>query len=197
MLAKSIQLRSLLQGVFWGGLTGAVIISLHAMGLLQVLIPAWGAISHWFAINLGYSTPVFALILLAYALIWQRIHRSLQVVNVDVWEQMVHDEQLLELLTGLAFGVGVIWTALGMREALMAAFGEQAISLSASQGALAMLDNLINGGILTALTSTVVGGVLGYLLRIFKTVTLGRALNRYQDQVRHLISDKPALNSIQ
>ncbi|HFB64124.1 MAG TPA: hypothetical protein ENJ60_01165 [Aeromonadales bacterium] len=146
----------------------------------------------WLAINLGISAVLFVLILLAYIYIWQRIHQLLKVHNSANWRHIVHDEQLLDMLTGLAFGVGVIWTAIGMREALMAAFGNNELSGLAAQGALAMLDQLINGGILTALTSTVVGGIMGYVLRIIKTLTLMRPINDYYEKISEIVSQQNA-----
>ena len=41
-----------------------------------------------------------------------------------------------------------------------------------------MLQRLVDGGILLALSTTIVGGVGGYLMRVIKTVLVGAPLRR-------------------
>ena len=89
-------------------------------------------------------------------------------------ERVVRHEQLVDLCASLFFGIGVIWTAIGMRDALLFALGDP--GGAASQGAFAVLQRLVDGGILLALSTTIVGGVGGYLMRAFKSVLLGRQL---------------------
>ncbi len=78
------------------------------------------------------------------------------------------------------FGVGVIWTAVGMESALVQALdgvghGPEAAGLSAS----GLLERLVNGGLLLALSTTIFGGVFGYLFRLLKVVLLGRAWDKF------------------
>jgi hypothetical protein len=69
--------------------------------------------------------------------------------------------------------------------------------VAAQSGAFAILSRLVDGGILTALTTTIVGGVGGYLMRVIKSSWLGTRLNRYYEQqdqrhatqVEHLLRD--------
>lgn len=51
-----------------------------------------------------------------------------------------------------------------------------------NQGAFAMLERMIDGGILLALSTTIFGGIGGYLMRVYKTITLGARLQRRYDQ---------------
>lgn len=44
-----------------------------------------------------------------------------------------------------------------------------------------MLERMIDGGILLALSTTIFGGVGGYLLRVYKTVTVGSPLQHRYD----------------
>ena len=46
--------------------------------------------------------------------------------------------------------------------------------LNSNVSALGLLDKLVNGGLLLALSTTVFGGACGYLLRIFKIIYIGR-----------------------
>ena len=58
--------------------------------------------------------------------------------------------------------------------------GEPAVA--AQSGAFAVLGRLVDGGILTALTTTIVGGVGGYLMRVLKSSYLGTRLSRYYEE---------------
>jgi len=45
-----------------------------------------------------------------------------------------------------------------------------------------MLERMIDGGILLALSTTIFGGIGGYLMRVYETVTLGTELQRQYDK---------------
>jgi hypothetical protein len=66
-----------------------------------------------------------------------------------------------------------------MRSALIYALGDREVALQ--EGAFAMLERMIDGGILLALSTTIFGGVGGYLMRVYKTVTLGAKLQHRYD----------------
>jgi len=88
----------------------------------------------------------------------------------------------------------VIWTAIGMRSALLYALGDPGVAAQA--GATAVLQRLVEGGILTALTTTIVGGVGGYMMRVIKSSLLGTRLSRYYEaQEQHHASRVVALLS--
>ena len=61
--------------------------------------------------------------------------------------ELAQAEQLVDVWTSLFFGVGVIWTAIGMRAALLEAIGPG----SAGGDWAAMLARLVDGGILLSL----------------------------------------------
>ncbi len=133
---------------------------------------------HWAYTNLGLSIPVFAGLLLAYFLTLGRLREALaksKPINVVV--QLDH---LTDIWTTLFFGTGVIWTAIGMRSALIYALGDRDAALA--QGAFAMLERMIDGGILLALSTTIFGGIGGYLMRVYKTITLGAELQQQFDK---------------
>jgi len=75
------------------------------------------------------------------------------------------------------FGVGVIWTAIGMETALMHAL-DGVNGNSQSLTAWEVLERLVNGGLLLALSTTVFGGACGYILKLLKIVLLGSAWDR-------------------
>ena len=178
--------RQFFQGLFAGGagtLLGGTALLYMLIRLDVVRLAGTGAFApgewlEWAYTNLGSSIPVFAVLLLAYFITLGRLRRNLdadQPVN-----QIVQLDQLTEIWTTLFFGTGVIWTAIGMRSALIYALGDRDVALQ--QGAFAMLERMIDGGILLALSTTIFGGVGGYLMRVYKTVTLGAELQRRYDK---------------
>jgi hypothetical protein len=178
--------RQFLQGLFAGGLGtllgGAAL--LYTLARLNVIrlqdgnANAPGEWLEWAYTNLGSSIPVFAALLLAFFITLGRLRRILD--GERPVNQVVQLDHLTDIWTTLFFGTGVIWTAIGMRSALIYALGDREVALQ--QGAFAMLERMIDGGILLALSTTIFGGVGGYLMRVYKTVTLGADLQRCYDK---------------
>jgi hypothetical protein len=133
---------------------------------------------HWAYTNLGSSIPVFAALLLAYFITLGRLREALREDRPIT--QIVHFDHLTDIWTTLFMGVGVIWTAIGMRSALIFALGDRAAAME--QGAFAMLERMIDGGNLLALSTTIFGGVGGYVMRVYKTITLGTELQQQYDK---------------
>lgn len=182
--------RSFLQGLatgVLGTLVGgtALIYTLAHFGLLAFPANRAPELSHWLdwvTLNLGSSIPVFAVLLLAWFVTLQRLHTRLeQARKADGGHtnQIVQLDQLCDIWTALFFGTGVIWTAIGMRGALIYALGDPDATLQ--QGAFAILERMVNGGILLALSTTIFGGVGGYLMRVYKALTLGAKLQQHYD----------------
>jgi hypothetical protein len=168
-------------GFGWGAGTGVV---LTLVALLIVAPPEPGAASSratlgaWIDANLGHSVWLFALVVTLYLMNLTRLNRLLDDVN-PAFPQIVELDQLLDVWIHLFVGIGVIWTAVGMRSALQAALGDPGEALVDTAGSV--LQKLVDGGILLALTTTIVGGVGGYLMRLSKTMTVGARLNAFYD----------------
>ena len=166
-------------GTLVGG--GATLYVLSRMGVLyfsNTAVSRPGEWLHWAYLNLGSSIPVFALLLLAYFVTLGRLRSVL--AESGAIDRIVQLDHLTDIWTTLFFGTGVIWTAIGMRSALIFALGDRDAALQ--QGAFAMLERMIEGGILLALSTTIFGGVGGYLMRVYKTVTLGAELQQQYDK---------------
>jgi hypothetical protein len=169
-----------------GTLTGgsATLYLLSRFGVIHfkdTAISSPGEWLHWAYINLGSSIPVFAVLLLAYFVTLGRLRAALE--DARPINQIVHLDHLTDIWTTMFFGTGVIWTAIGMRSALIYALGDRDAALQ--QGAFAMLERMIDGGILLALSTTIFGGVGGYVMRVYKTVMLGTQLQQqYDDAAR-------------
>ena len=132
----------------------------------------------WAYANLGSSIPVFAALLIAFFFTLSRLRHALA-VNKPV-NEIVQLDHLTDIWTTLFFGTGVIWTAIGMRSALLFALGEPDATVEA--GAFAVLKRLVDGGILLALSTTIFGGIGGYLMRVYKSMTLGAGLQQRYDE---------------
>ena len=174
-------------GTLIGG--AATLYMFSRMGLIHfsdTAVSSPGAWLHWAYTNLGLSIPVFAGLLLAYFVTLGRLRSALS--NARPIDQIVQLDHLTDIWTTLFFGTGVIWTAIGMRSALIFALGDRDAALA--QGAFAMLERMIDGGILLALSTTIFGGIGGYLMRVYKTVTLGTELQRQYDNAARADTSK-------
>ena len=178
--------RVFLQGML-AGTTGtlvggaALLYSLGRLGLIRfddTVLSNPGAWLEWAYVNLGSSIPVFALLLLAYFVTLGILRRHLD--NSSPVNQIVQLDHLTDIWTTLFFGAGVIWTAIGMRSALIYALGDR--QLAVNEGAFAMLERMVDGGILLALSTTIFGGIGGYVMRVYKTITLGARLQHEYDK---------------
>jgi len=177
---------------------GSVLYLLARQGVVVFeggLLPAPSLWLDWLYANLGASLPVFALLLLAFAVTLGRLRASLD--DDAPIERIVQLDHLADTWTTLFFGAGVIWTAIGMRSALLFALGEPEAIVQ--QDAFAVLQRLVDGGILLALSTTIFGGIGGYLMRVYKSVTLGARLQRRYDRAARVdtSSMKEALHRIE
>lgn len=173
-------------GIAFSLLSGAValylLIELHVVSVAFVELPGLRTSADWLSRNLGLSIVPFGITLGLYAYSLQALAQKL--AQESPQNEIVQLEHLTDVWIGLFFGIGVIWTAIGMRSALLYAIGNP--DEAAQAGAFSILTRLVDGGILTALTTTIVGGMGGYLMRVIKSSFLGTRLNRYyEDREQH------------
>ena len=181
-MTQRLFLQGLIAGAFGTLLGGAALLySLARLGVIRLhdtTLTTPGDWLEWAYTNLGSSIPVFAGLLFAFFITLGRLGRCLD--DEQPVDKVVQLDQLTEIWTTLFFGTGVIWTAIGMRSALIFALGDRDVALQ--EGAFAMLERMIDGGILLALSTTIFGGIGGYLMRVYKTVTLGSRLQQRYDR---------------
>ncbi len=187
----------MLQGVGLGLVLGLVALYLLAGPDLSSTLQAQAswvrALGQWIYRNFGWSLLPFAITLALYLTSLRQLDRRLAQNRPP--DEIGQTEHLIDVWISLFFGIGVIWTAIGMRGALLHALGEP--DVAAQAGAFSVLQRLVDGGILTALSTTILGGIGGYLMRVTKGLYLGARLNRYygeQDRgqtsrVEHLLRD--------
>jgi hypothetical protein len=147
--------------------------------------------AEWVWRNLGLSLPVFGLVMALYAASLGRLRRALG--SSASPDQVRQADQLSDVWISLFFGVGVIWTAIGMRGALV-----EALAGNDSSG-VEVLARMVDGGILLALSTTIFGGIGGYLMRAWKAIRLGAALARYYEREsgRDLAALRASVSDIQ
>lgn len=161
-------------------LVGGVLLLMAPLGLALEPGGAAGVLRGWaaagwdyVATNLQGSALPFLAVMAVYIVQFRRLLARLAGDDPQA-EAVVRGDQNLDLCATLFFGIGVIWTAIGMRDALLHALGDG--GAVAAEGAFAVLQRLVDGGILLALSTTIVGGVGGYLMRAVKAVVLGEQL---------------------
>jgi len=165
-----------------GSLIGAGAIA-YSLGRARIVTFSNGYtpdVSHWTTwiyANLGSSIPVFAILIVAFVVSLGRLRSKLETGRPT--NEIVQLDHLADIWTTLFFGTGVIWTAIGMRSALIFALGNPAETVAG--GAFAILERMVDGGILLALSTTIFGGVGGYLMRVYKSVSMGAALQQHYD----------------
>lgn len=130
-----------------------------------------GAAAAWVWRNLGWSLPVFGVVFTLYVLTLDRLRTAL--AREAPANEVAQADHLCDIWTSLFFGVGVIWTAVGMRGALV-----QALGGPAGGAGVEVLQRMVDGGILLALSTTIFGGVGGYLMRAWKALVAGADLKR-------------------
>ena len=146
---------------------------------------------YWLVDNLGFSIFAFALVFVLYAGLLLSLRREVERAEPDE-SRLVALDHRLDLIAGVCFGVGVIFTAIGLRSALLETLGGLDETSARTLGAFNVLRRLVDEGILLALSTTIVGGVAGYAMRVIKNFWLGGQLIDFlrkkgdADQVRVL-----------
>ena len=169
-------------GVF-GSMVGAsallyILSRNHLVSFSPERFPDLGGWLLWAYTNLGSSIPVFAILILVFIFSLRRLRSYLD--DERPINEIVQLDHLTDIWTTLFFGTGVIWTAIGMRSALLFALADPDTTIQ--QGAFAVLERMVDGGILLALSTTIFGGVGGYLMRVYKAMSLGAELQRQYDR---------------
>ncbi len=181
------QIRDFMSGMLLGVALSLAIgaVALYLLMVLDIIAvsiietPGLQVASDWLRRNLGMSVLPFGITLALYFHTLRTLARKL--AKKEPQNEVAQQDHLADVWTSLFFGIGVIWTAIGMRSALLYAIGDPEVAAQA--GAFAILERMVDGGILTALTTTIVGGIGGYLMRVIKSSYLGNSLSRYYEDL--------------
>lgn len=190
MEARSHSVGGFSAGFFTGAL-GVLLIGaalLYMLNMSEVVaisvlkIPRVQRVLGWTYANLRLSVIPFFMTALCFAGSLRRLRRLLSDPCVSV-DRVAQTEHLVDIWINLFFGIGVIWTAIGMRGALLEGLGDLNSQSAVQLGAFSILQRLVDGGILLALSTTIFGAVGGYFLRLVKSLTVGSRLKAYYNQL--------------
>jgi len=170
-------------GVLFVGAALIYMLNMSEVVAISVLkIPSVQHALGWTYDNLRLSVIPFFLTALCFAGSLMRLRRLLSDPGVSA-EKVAQTDHLVGIWINLFFGIGVIWTAIGMRGALLEGLGDLNSQSAARLGAFSILQRLVDGGILLALSTTIFGAVGGYALRLIKSLTVGSRINAYYNRL--------------
>ncbi len=144
------------------------------------------AVTTWLQTNLGAAVWPFLLVLFFFIGNLIQLYSALN--GSGKAKDIAELDQLTDVWVSLFVGIGVVWTAIGMQFALQSALPSDVSDTSTS--AAGVLKKLVDGGVSLALTTTIVGAIGGYLMRLTKTLALGADLHAFYAHPR------PQLNHV-
>ena len=183
-----------------GFITGALGVMIIAAILLYMLnmsevvaisvieVPGVQQVLAWTYDNLRLSVIPFGLTFLFYVGSLLRLKRFLRHQDVSA-ERIAQTDHLVDVWINLFFGIGVIWTAIGMRGALLEGLGDLDAQSAAKLGAFSILQRLVDGGILLALSTTIFGAVGGYFFRLVKSLAVGTEVKAFYKRLAEQQAD--------
>lgn len=184
-------------GGFISGALGAVflaIVLLYVLNMSEVLaisvldVPSIQRVLSWAYENLKLSVVPFFLTLVFYTGALRRLKHFLKDHGVSA-DKIAQADHQVDIMINLFFGIGVIWTAIGMRGALLEGLDGLTADSAAKLGAFSILQRLVDGGILLALSTTIVGAVGGYILRLVKSLAVGTQVLAYYNRLANQQAD--------
>lgn len=164
---------------------------LNMLGLVAVSVSSLPDIQEflgWAYDNLRLSIIPFSLVLILYFRVLYKLKTLLKDPE-STPERIAQTDNWVNISISVFFGIGVIWTAIGMRSALIVGLGDLDSTSAAQLGSFEILRRLIEGGILLALSTTIFGAVGGYFMRLNKILVVGARLQQYYAQKARALAD--------
>ena len=166
-------------------LTTFTLFALNQAGIISFTGVSGIVITYNLIINyLGYSLLFFFPILFGYFLFLTLLKSKLSLNLIQILEEeenIQFNNKAVDMFITLFFGVGVLFTAWGLQNALVSAIGGMNKVEAGQLGAWGILQRLVNNGILIALWTTIVGGIGGYLMRLLKHFLIGKQLINFSN----------------
>jgi len=176
-------------GVLVLGTIVLYVLNMSEVVAISVLdVPSVQRVLGWTYENLRLSVVPFFLALVFYTGALLRLKHYLRNHSISA-EKIAQADHLVDICINLFFGIGVIWTAIGMRGALLEGLGDLNAQSAAKLGAFSILQRLVDGGILLALSTTIFGAVGGYLLRLVKSLAIGTQVQAYYNRLAERQAD--------
>ncbi len=201
MMSTSYGFRDFFGGLMVGALGALITCLILAYTLNMTSVVAISVVRYpnvhrllaWSYDNLRLSVIPFSLTLMCYLYALSRLKDLLKKED-EAPEKVAHAEQLVNVWISLFFGIGVIWTAIGLRSALLEGLGDLDSATAAQEGAFSILQRLVDGGILLALSTTIFGGIGGYIMRVIKSLSVGSQLQAYYNRMFREGNDELNIN---
>ena len=168
-------IKGLTVGIFMGFAFVYLLSMTQIVAISIIRFPDIHKVLTWAYDNLRLSAIPFLLVFIFFIRDLLRLNTLLNDDTSPI-EKIGQTDHLIDIWIKLFFGIGVIWTAIGMRSALLEGVGGLDAVTAAREGAFAILKRLVDGGILLALSTTIFGGIGGYLMHLAKTILLGKKL---------------------
>jgi hypothetical protein len=158
-------------------LAGAIVTLAFFSGFVVFInqFPSTSVVLNYVWSILGTSVVFFFLDLCLFFYSLGQIRKNLDkkdAENSSYWYRMN------DLSINIFLGIGVIYTAIGMQSGLMASLGNLTQETAKDIGAWGILNRMVRGGIIMALSTTIVGGVGGYIMKLLRHLTLGRLIEK-------------------
>jgi len=170
-------------GALAAGLAMIYVLNMGEVVSISVMsVPDIQSILAWAYENLRLSVIPFFLTFVLYGHALLRLKRYLK-IDGESPEKVTQAEHFVDMWINIFFGIGVIWTAIGMRSALLEALGGLDAATAVREGAFSILQRLVDGGILLALSTTIFGAVGGYAMRLAKALWVGGEIQAHYQRL--------------
>ncbi len=146
---------------------------LEAMGVI-VTVNRVSMISKYIE-YLGSSKYFFSIFFICLIITSICLYKSLTEEDQN-FQKIMYWNSLADTFIILFFATGVIYTAIGMQTSFETTLTGFDTKMAGSMNPMKILSNLLDTGLLTALFTTIVGGVLGYGCRLIKYLLFGYKL---------------------
>jgi len=171
-------LRGILHGVFIFALL--LILGFYA-GFITFInrLPNLSSYINFIYNALGSSVIFFLLDLWLYAIsliLLKKYLKESDFVQAGYWQK------INDLSVSVFFGIGVIYTAIGMQGALTESLAGLDEETAKGLGPWGVLRRMVDGGLILALMTTIVGGIGGYAMRFVRQFYLGRLLEKIRQE---------------
>jgi hypothetical protein len=182
----------------------ALLVLLSQLGLIAFTGTGWIVNTvNMISGHLGYSTVFFIPVFTGFGYYFVQLSSSISKFKTDPdqMERIRYFNAGTEIFIVLSFAIGVLFTAWGLQNALVSALGDGMGEKEAGRiGAWGILKRLVDNGFLIAFWTTIVGGTAGYIMRLFKFLSLGKKLSKIsewqgQQDRQNLIAFLNSINS--
>lgn len=135
--------------------------------------------------HLGSSIYFFSANFLLFILGAIKLSAALGEDQID-YDRIKYWDSVINSSIALFFGIGIIYTAVGMQQAFQIALKNLDQDMAQELGPWGILNRLLDGGLLMALSTTIVGSALGYIFKMLRVLVLGPKLIKIGNKTENI-----------